>query len=152
MAVRVGDVDKRQLELLRREIVETLAANFAYPPFFDFRANRMIMRPIDRAKRAEIEKYVHSVSFAPLDRTEVSSPDVRRFFSRVFQRYVEVNAAFDRPRYKRFLPGMRAHASRTASQVQRSLISHLERNAPTFGAPRQQPSWSGALAKGSAQD
>jgi hypothetical protein len=152
MAVRVGDLDKRQLELLRREIVETLAANFAYPPFFDFRANRMIVRPIDRAKRSEIEQYVQSVNFGPLDRTEVSATDVRRFISRVFQHYVEVNTTFSRPRYKRFLPGMRAHASRTASQLQRSLIAHLERNAPSFGAARQQPSWSGALAKSSAED
>jgi hypothetical protein len=152
MAVRFGELDKRQLELLRREIIEMLAANFAYPPFFDFRANRMIMRPIDRAKRTEIEKYVQSVNFGPLDRTEVSSPDVRRFISRVFHHYVEVNAMFSRPRYKRFLPGMRAHASRTATQVQRSLLSHLERNAPSFGAPRQQPSWSGAATKASAED
>jgi hypothetical protein len=152
MAVRVGDLDKRQLELLRREIVETLAANFAYPPFFDFRADRMIMRPIDRAKRGEIEKYVQSVNFGPVDRTEVGSPDLRRFISRVLQHYVEVNATFARPRYKRFLPGMRAHASRTASQLQRSLMAHLERNAPSFGAPRQQPSWSGALATASAED
>jgi hypothetical protein len=152
MAVRFGDLDKGQLVLLRKEIVETLAANFAYPPFFDFRANRMIMRPIDRAKRGEIEKYVHSVNFGPVVRTEVSSPDLRRFISQVFQRYVEVNAAFARPRYKRFLPGMRAHASRTASQVQRSLMAFLDRNAPAFGAPRQLPSWSGTVAKGSAED
>jgi hypothetical protein len=152
MAVRVGELEQRQLERLRREIVETLAANFAYPPFFDFRANRMIMRPIDRAKRGEIEQYVHSVNFSPLDRIELNSPELRRFIARVFQHYVDVNTAFSRPRYKRFLPGMRAHASRTASQVQRSLVAHLERNAPSFGAARQQPSWSGMVAKASAED
>ncbi len=151
MAFRVGDLEPRQLERLRREIVETLAANFAYPPFFDFRANRMVVRPIDRAKRNEIEQFVHSVNFGTLERIEVSSPELRRFVARLFQHYVEVNSTFARPRFERFLPGMRAHAARTAAQLQRSLLAHLERNAPSFGAPRQQPSWFGALHQSSLE-
>ena len=145
MGVRVGDLEPRQLERLRREIIETLAANFAYPPFFDFRSNRMVVRPVDRAKRGEIEQFVHTVNFSSLDRTEASAPELRRFIARLFQHYVEVNTTFARPRFVRFLPGMRAHAARTASQLQRSLIGYLEQNTPSFGAVRQQPSWSGSL-------
>ncbi len=145
MGVRVGDLEPRQLERLRREIIETLAANFAYPPFFDFRSNRMVVRPVDRAKRGEIEQFVHTVNFSSLDRTEVSAPELRRFIARLFQHYVEVNTTFARPRFVRFLPGMRAHAARTASQLQRSLIGYLEQNSPSFGAVRPQPSWSGTL-------
>jgi hypothetical protein len=144
MGVRIGDLDRRQIERLRIEIVETLAANFAYPPFFDFRTNRMLVRPIDKAKRNEIEQYVQGVKFSTFERLEVTSPDLRHFIERLFQRYVEANTTLAHSRFERFLPGLRAHASRMASQIQRNLIAHLDGGVPSFGAPRQRQSWSGA--------
>jgi hypothetical protein len=150
MGVRIGDLDRRQIERLRIEIVETLAANFAYPPFFDFRTNRMLVRPIDKAKRGEIEHYVQGVKFSTLERLEVTSPDLRHFIERLFQRYVEANTALTHRRFERFLPGLRAHASRMASQIQRNLIAHLDGSVPSFGAPRQKQSWAGAPGPASA--
>ncbi|MGO8950244.1 MAG: hypothetical protein ACLQUY_21810 [Ktedonobacterales bacterium] len=94
---------------------------------------------------------MHSVNFNTVGRIEVTSPEFRRFITRVFQRYVEINTTFARPRFVRFLPGMRAHAARTASQVQRNLMAHLERNVPSFGAPRNQLSWSGVLQHSSLE-
>ena len=151
MAVRVGDLEQRQMERLRIEIAETLVANFAYPPFFDFRTNRMLVRPIDRAKRGEIEHFVRTVNFSAVERIEVTSPDVRRFIERVLGRYIEVNTALAHPRFARFLPGLRAHAARMASQLQRNLIAHLERSSPAFGAPREQPSWAGTPHRGALE-
>jgi len=151
MAVRVGDLEQRQMERLRVEIAETLVANFAYPPFFDFRTNRMLVRPIDRAKRGEIEHFVRSINFSSIERTDVNSPDVRRFIERLFSRYIEVNSALTHPRFARFLPGLRAHAARMATQLQRNFIAHLERNSPSFGAPRQQTSWAGTPRRGALE-
>jgi hypothetical protein len=151
MVVRVGDLEKRQLERLRMEIAETLAANFAYPPFFDFRTNRMLLRPIDRAKRSEVEHFVHTVNFSTIERVEVIAPEVRRFIERIFDRYIEVNTALAHPRLARFLPGLRAHAARMASQLQRNLLAHLERSSPAFGAPREQPSWAGTPRQGALE-
>ena len=150
MGARIGELDRRQIERLRIEIVETLAANFAYPPFFDFRTNRMLVRPIDKAKRGEIEHYIQGVKFSTLERLEVASPDLRHFIERLFQRYVEGNTALAHRRFERFLPGLRAHASRMASQIQRNLIAHLDGGAPSFGVPRQKQSWSGAPGPASA--
>ena len=150
MAVRIGDLDRRQVERLRIEIVETLAANFAYPPFFDFRTNRMLVRPIDKAKRGEIEHYIQGVKFSSLERLEVTSQDLRHFIEKLFQRYVEANTALAHRRFERFLPGLRAHASRMASQLQRNLIAHLDGGAPSFGVPRQKQSWAGGPSPASA--
>jgi hypothetical protein len=148
--VRIGELERRQIERLRIEIVETLTANFAYPPFFDFRSNRMLVRPVDNAKRGEIEHYVRGVNFSTLERLEVTSTDLRRFIEHLFQRYVEVNTALAHPRFARFLPGLRAHASRMASEIQRNLIAHLDRGAPSFGVPRQKQSWAGSPGPASA--
>ena len=152
MAVRIGDLDRRQVERLRIEIVETLAANFAYPPFFDFRTNRMLVRPIDKAKRGEIEHYIQGVKFSSLERLEVTSLDLRHFIEKLFQRYVEANTALAHRRFERFLPGLRAHASRMASQLQRNLIAHLDGGAPSFGVPRQKQSWAGGPSPASAAE
>src|SRR5579871_140504 len=147
MGVCIGALEQRQMERLRGEIAETLAANFAYPPFFDFRLNRMRVRPIDRAKRGEIEQFVHSFNFDALKQVDVTSPDVRRFIERLFLRYIEVNAAFARPRYERLRASMRSATSRAAAHVQRNLTAHLEGSAPAFGARQQQPSWAGTPQK-----
>ena len=141
MAVSVRTLEQRQLERLRAELGEVIAAGFAYPPFFDFRANRLAVRPVDRAKRDEIALFLNSFNFEPLMQSDVGSPEVRRFIERLLLRYLEVNEAFARPRHKRLLPGLRAHAARVAAETQRNLQAHLNGSAAGFGARRAAPSW-----------
>ena len=98
MAVRVGELDQRQVERLRVALSEAIAAHFAYPPFFMYRAARSVYRPLDRAKQEQITDYLRSVNFAPLEGVEVTSPEVRRFFERLFARYIQVNLDITQPR------------------------------------------------------
>ncbi len=141
MSVCVGDLDQRQVERLRMEMVEALAANYAYPPFFDYRSGRTLVRPVDRARREEIDQFIRSVNFSSVERVDVASPEIRRFLEQLFLRYLDVNATFSRPRLARRLPDMRSRAPRMAAEVQRGLLAWLTGGAPSFGARRQQLSW-----------
>ncbi|MEO7001156.1 MAG: hypothetical protein ABI068_05115 [Ktedonobacterales bacterium] len=141
MAVSVRTLEQRQLERLRAELGEVIAVGFAYPPFFDFRANRLAARPVDRAKRDEIALFLNSFNFDPLMQCDVNAPELRRFVERLLLRYLEVNEAFARPRHKRLLPGLRAHAARVAAETQRHLQAHLNGSAQGFGVRRAAPSW-----------
>jgi hypothetical protein len=143
MGVCLGDLDARQVERLRTELAETLAANFAYPPFFDYTAGHAKARPVDREKRQEIAQYLSSVSFSSLDRVDVRSPDLRRFLERLLLRYIEVNPVLGRQQYARRLSEMRATVPRAAAQIQRGLVALTEGSAPAFGARRPVVSWSG---------
>lgn len=143
MAVSVGGLDQRQMERLRVELVESMAATLAYPSFFDFRKGQAIARPIDRAKQEEIEQFVASVNFAPLDRVDITSLEVRRFLEQLFLRYLEVNPLLQGFRIRRRLPELRARVSRMVAEIHRGLVSHVEGRAPAFGTRRQRMSWAG---------
>src|SRR5262245_36454704 len=97
MGASVGELEPRQIERWRVEIAEALAARLAYPPFFAFRAGRELVRPLDRAKRDELDQFVRSINFSPLERLDVSSTEVRRFLEQLLLRYIEVNPALQRP-------------------------------------------------------
>lgn len=146
MAVSVGELDQRQMERLRVELVEAIAASFAYPAFFDFRKGQAIARPIDRAKQEEIEQFMASVNFAPLERIDVTSLEVRRFLEQLLLRYLEVNALLHGLRIKRRLPELRARVLRAVAEVQRGLVAHIEGRAPAFGTRRQRASWAGNIS------
>ncbi len=143
MGICVGDLAPRQLERMRTELAETLAAHFAYPPFFDFAAGVAKTRPVEREKREEVARYLSSVNFDALARADVRSPEVRRFVERLLLRYIEVNPLLARPWLARRLDEMRARVPRLAAGVQRGLIELSEGGAPSFGARRAAASWSG---------
>lgn len=148
MGARLGDLDQRDIARLRTELAEELAARFAYPPFFDFPTGTLRVRPVGRAKRQEIADFVQTINFTPLDQTEVSSAEVRRFFEKLFLRYLEVNREVGRPAARRRLPGLRADAPRAAADVQRGLVA-LAAGAPgSFGVARPVPSWSPTTTRG----
>lgn len=136
------------MERLRTELAEALGANVAFPPFFDYRAGKTRVRPVDRAKREEIDTYLRSVNFEPLARVDLTSPEVRRFLERLMLRYVEVNPSLAQPRLARRLPELRSRIPRMAADVHRGLLAALagEPAAATFGARRRQPSWAEAAA------
>jgi hypothetical protein len=142
MATRASDmVEPRHIERLRVEIVEAISAALAYPPFFDFRAGKLRSRPIDRAKVAEIEQFIGSANFAPIERASPSSPDIRRFIERLILRYLEVNPSLTTPGGARYLPIMRGQALRLAAETHRRLVSYLNGAERDFGARRQAASW-----------
>ncbi|MGH2514512.1 MAG: hypothetical protein ACRDHP_02550, partial [Ktedonobacterales bacterium] len=143
MGVCVGDLEQRQMERLRVELGEVLAAHVAYPPFFNYRAAQPMVRPLDRTKRDEIDQYLRSVNFTPIERVEVTSPELRRFLERLMLRYIEVNPAFVQPRLHRRLPELRSRVPRMAAEVQRGLLSLLAGQTTPFGTQRARPNWSG---------
>lgn len=144
MAARMSGLEPRMIERLRAELAETLAASVAYPPFFDFRANRLTTRPVDHIRTEEIRQFLSSASFAAIERADVAAPETRRFIERLIVRYVEVNEAL-RSRYAlRYLPRLRAMAPRLAAEIQRRAIGHLNGGVPDFGARRQTYSWASA--------
>jgi hypothetical protein len=146
MGVCLGDLDARQVERLRTELAETLAAQFAYPPFFDYGAGRAKARPVDREKRQEIAQYLSSVSFSSLERVDVRSPELRRYLERLLLRYIEVNPVLGRQQFTRRQSELRASVPRAAAQIQRGLVALAEGGAPAFGAHRQGMTWSGQVA------
>ncbi|HST88161.1 MAG TPA: hypothetical protein VLJ14_07265 [Ktedonobacterales bacterium] len=148
MGISVGDLQPERMDRLRGEIVEVLTAHYAYPAFFDFRAGQSAMRPVDRAKREEVDHFLRSVNFSALERTDITSPELRRFLERLLLRYIEVNPSLRGQRLIRRLPALRTHAARLAAEMQRGLTAHLEGKAPAFGAPRQHPSWATSGARG----
>ncbi|HEX8032252.1 MAG TPA: hypothetical protein VF510_00310 [Ktedonobacterales bacterium] len=150
MAVSVGGLDQRQMERLRVELVESIAATLAYPSFFDFQKGQAVARPVDRAKQEEIEQFMASVNFASLDRVDITSLEVRRFLEQLLLRYLEVNPLLQGLRVRRRLPELRARVSRVVAEVQRGLVAHVEGRAPAFGTRRQRMSWAGSI--GAARD
>lgn len=147
MGVCVGDLEQRQMERLRVELGEVLAAHVAYPPFFNYRTAQSMVRPLDRMKRDEIDQYLRSVNFTPIERVEVTSPEVRRFLERLILRYIEVNPAFARPSLYRRLPELRSRVPRMAAEVQRGLLALLSGQTTPFGTQRDRPRWSGPAAQ-----
>lgn len=145
MGITVGDLESRQVERMRVEIAEALATSFAYPPFFDYAAGVAKARPVDREKREEIARFLSSVAIGDLERTDVRSPEVRRFLERLLLRYINVNPLLARPWYARRLAEMRAGVPRVAAAIQRGLVELSEGGAPTFGARRSAPSWTGQM-------
>ena len=141
MAARISELEPRLLERLRAELAELIAAAVAYPPFFDFRANRQVTRPIDRARMDEIQHFLSSVNFGPIERADVTAPETRRFIERLILRYLEVNEGL-RGRYAaHYLPRLRALAPRLAADAQRRAVGYVNGSIPDFGARRQAMSW-----------
>lgn len=148
MGATFGDLEPRHMDRLRIELGEALAANVAYPSYFDYTIGRSRTRPVDRAKREEIDHYLRSVNFEPLARVDLTSPELRRFFERLLLRYIEVNPALTQPRLARRLPEMRTRVPRMAAETHRGLLAFLagEPAAANFGIRRRQPSWAETTA------
>ena len=136
-----GTLDARQMQRMRQALIETLCTHFANPPFFDPRAGMERVRPLDRATLDAIAHFVHSLNFSPLDATDVSSNEVRRFLQGVLVRFLDVNPTYKSARYARYLPALRARTPRLAADIHRGLLASLDGKAPGFGAPPQKRSW-----------
>ncbi|HEX8732020.1 MAG TPA: hypothetical protein VF725_08150 [Ktedonobacterales bacterium] len=141
MAARMSGLEPRVIERLRAELAEALAATVAYPPFFDFHANRAVTRPIDRARMDEIQRFLGSVNFSAIERADASALDTRRFIERLIVRYVDVNEGLRGRFAARYIPRLQATGPRLAAEVQRRMVGFLNGGVPDFGARRQAYSW-----------
>lgn len=141
MAVSVGELDPRQIERLRGELLLLLVTQLAYPPFFEYRAGKRRQRPPDRATIDETHQFLSSASFTQLQNAGVTSPDVRRFLEQLMLRYVEVNPHLHGLRAQRRVPELRARVPRLAAELQRGLVAYLQGSFAEFGARRPQASW-----------
>lgn len=151
MATRASEVvESHHIERLRLEIAEAIAATVAYPPFYDFRTGKLQTRPIDRPKVAEIEQFIGSANFAPIERASPSSPDTRRFIERLILRYLEVNPSLAAPRAARYLPMIRVQSLRLAADTHRRFVAFLTGNERDFGTRRQAASWASPRRGGRA--
>lgn len=148
MGVCIGELSPRQMESLRVELIESLAAHLAYPPFFDYPSGQMRTRPLDRRKREEIEQYVRSANFDAIERSDVTSTEVRRFLERLLNRYLDVNEVFRQATVGRKAPHLRSQTPRFAAELQRGLIAYVGNNAPKFGARRPAATWSASARRG----
>ncbi|HZC07042.1 MAG TPA: hypothetical protein VE338_15515 [Ktedonobacterales bacterium] len=141
MAARIRELEPRLMERMRAELAEVLAANVAYPAYFDFRANQLVTRPIDRGRMEEIQRFLNSANFAPIEHADIASAETRHFIERLILRYIEVNEGL-RGRYvARRTPPLRALAPRLAAETQRRATGYLSGSVPDFGARRQTTSW-----------
>lgn len=141
MAARMSEREPRLMERLRSELAELIAANVAYPAYFDFRANQLVTRPIDRARMDDIQRFLSSANFGPIEHANAASAETRRFIERLILRYIEVNDSL-RGRYiSRQAPRLRALAPRLAAEAQRRAVGYLNGSVPDFGARRQTMSW-----------
>jgi hypothetical protein len=136
MGPRVGDLEPRQLERWRAQIVEAIGAHLAYPPFYDYRSGREAVRPLDRAKRDELDQFVRSANFSPLEASDLTSPDVRRFLERLLLRYLDVNPVLQGAARARRTAALRAHVPKIAADIHRSLLG-----SPVQAATASPRSW-----------
>jgi hypothetical protein len=141
MGASLADLDPRDLVRLRAELVEVIAARFAYPPFFDYRSGTLRVRPVTSARRDEIAKFVQAASFEPVERVEVEAPEIRRFFVALFQTYLQTNRELARPAARYRLPAMRADIAGAAAEVQQGLVAFASGTPGTFGVPRPAVTW-----------
>jgi hypothetical protein len=141
MAPCLADLNQRDRARLTTELVEVIASRFAYPLFFDHHTEQVRLRPVSKARAQEIASFVQATSFAPIERTELGSPEVRRFFEQMLTAYTQANPDLARPAGRRRLALARAEIPRAAEEVQRGLVA-LASGAPgTFGHPRPVVSW-----------
>ncbi|MFI5272200.1 MAG: hypothetical protein ACHQ4H_04105 [Ktedonobacterales bacterium] len=141
MARSVGELDARQIDRLRDELLWQLVTFCAYPPFFDYRTGKRRARPVDRETLDGTRQFLSSANFSALQNTDVSSPEVRRFLERLFLRYLEVNPHMQRPRARRRVPELRMRVPRQAAEVQRGLVALVSGNGGDFGARDPRTSW-----------
>lgn len=133
MGPRVGDLEPRQLERWRGQIVEAMGAHLAYPPFYDYRSGREVVRPLDRAKRDELDQFVRSANFSPLEASDPTSPEVRRFLERLLLRYIDVNPATRGVALARRGVALRARVPKIAADIHRAFLGNPAQ--PASAAP-----------------
>lgn len=148
MAATLADLDPRDLTRLRAELCEVIAARFAYPAFYDYRAGTARVRPISTARRQEILTFVQTAPLDPIMPLDLASTETCRFLQSLFLRYLESNVELARGLDPRRRAAMRAAAGRAAAEVQRGLLSLAAGSPGGFGTARPPASWAPKADRG----
>jgi hypothetical protein len=149
MGIYLGQMPPAEMARLKAEMAETLIANFAYPRFYDYRANALRMRPVDRAKRQEVWTFLNSFDFNAFSRIDVTSPDFQRQVERLLIQFVQRNRAFFGQQGRKRMADVRTLITSTSISVTEGLRGHLSGRATTpFGSARPVTSWSKPAVSG----
>ena len=151
MGIYLGQMPPAEMARLKAEMAETLIANFAYPRFYDYRANALRMRPVDRAKRQEVWTFLNSFDFNAFSRIDVASPDFQRQVERLLIQFVQRNRAFFGQQGRKRMADVRTLITNTSVSVTEGLRGHLggrARTQPPFGSARPVISWSKPAVSG----
>ena len=149
MGIYLGQMPPAEMARLKAEIAETLIANFSYPRFYDYRANALRMRPVDRAKRQEVWTFLSSFDFNTFSRIDVASPDFQHQVERLLIQFVQRNRAFFGPQGRKRMSDVRALITHSSTSVTEGLRGHLNGHSTTpFGYARPVTSWSKSNSSG----
>lgn len=153
MGIYLGQLPPAEIARFKAELAETIIANFCYPRFFDYRANTLHCRPVDRTKRQEVWLYLSSVDFTLWGRVDLMSADLQLQIERLFIQFVQRNRSFFGNQGRRRMSDVRTLISSCAGNVAQSLRSHLSgqrTSNPPFGSPRPVVSWAANPISGRA--
>lgn len=145
MGVLLGQLPPAELARLKAELAESLIAHFCYPRFFDYRAESLRSRPVDRSKRQEVWLYLSSFDFTAWNRVDLMSPDFQHHVERLFIHFVQRNRSFFGEQGRKRLADIRMLIGTSALSVVQGMRRHLmgqHQNNPPFGSPRPVVSWS----------
>lgn len=149
MGIYLGQMPPAETARLKAEIAETLIVNFSYPRFYDYRANALRMRPVDRAKRQEVWTFLSSFDFNTFSRIDIASPDFQRQVERLLIQFVQRNRAFFGPQGRKRMSDVRVLITQTSASVTEGLRGHLNgRSTTPFGYARPVTSWSKSNVSG----
>jgi len=151
MGVFLNQLPPTEVARLKAELAEALIGNFCYPRFYDYRANALRSRPVDRAKRQEVWQYLNAVDFNVWGRVDVDSPDFQRQVERLFIHFVQRNRSFFGQQGRKRMSDVRTLITASSTTLAEGMRGHLrgQQANPPFGTPRPSISWAGP--KGSRQ-
>ena len=141
MGILVSQLPPAELARLKAELAETLISNFCYPRFYDYRADSLRMRPVDRAKRLEVWQYLGSVDFNAWGRIDLMSPDFQRQVERLLIYFVQRNRTFFGEQGRKRMADIRMLISTSSTSIVEGLRGHLTGRSNGFGNPRPVNSW-----------
>jgi len=149
VGIYLGQMPPAEMARLKAEIAETLIANFSYPRFYDYRANALRMRPVDRAKRQEVWTFLSSFDFNTFSRIDIASPDFQHQVERLLIQFVQRNRAFFGQQGRKRMSDVRALITQSSVSVTEGLRGHLSgRSTTPFGNARPVTSWSKSNGSG----
>src|SRR5262249_52454763 len=118
-----------------------LELHFAYPPYFDYRRNALVHRPLDGGRRGEISRYVQQI---PLDLDiALDAPAMEQWVAQTLLGYANTNAALASPRAASRRRTLVRRARLAATSVARYALTGLLRDPPTPYLVERAGTWLG---------
>lgn len=151
MGILVGQLPPAEIARLKAELAETLIAHFCYPRFFDYRANALRSRPVDRAKRQEVWLFLSSFDFSAWSRVDIMSAEFQHQIERLFIMFVQRNRTFFGEQGRKRMSDIRQLLGTSSQTIVQGLRNHLSgqrQGSPPFGRPRPAASWMSPNADG----